>query len=177
MAFSSVVPIGAVTRVLLGHDLGDLEVEPGLEPQIAVGQDADELVPLGHGHAGDAVLLHDIQGVGDLGVGRDGDGIDDHAALGFLDLVHFLGLHVDGQRLVDEPEPALLGQGDGQLCLGHRVHGRAHERDIEDDLLGQLRPDIDVLGQDIGFCGQQQHIVKRETFSNRTDNHGISPYE
>ena len=160
-----------MTSVVLGHDLRDLEIIPRLEPQVAVGQDADQFVALGHRHAGDAVLLHHLQGVGDLGVGRDGDGIDDHAALRLLDLVHLFGLHVDGERLVDEPEAAFLGQGDGELRLGHRVHGRADERNVQQDPLRQLGPDIHVLGQDIGFRGQQQHVIKCKTFSNRTDNH------
>ena len=57
-ACSSVVPTGNGDQVLLGHHLGDRQVEAVLEAQVAIGEDADQLAVLGDRHAGDAVALH-----------------------------------------------------------------------------------------------------------------------
>ena len=54
-------------------------------------------------------------------------GLDDHPALVALDLVDFLGLDVDGQVAVDDPDSSLLGESDGHPGFGDRVHGRADE--------------------------------------------------
>ena len=50
------------------------------------------LPSLGDRQPGDVVALHDLQGVGDLLLGADGDRIDDHAALALLDLLDLRGL-------------------------------------------------------------------------------------
>jgi hypothetical protein len=70
-----------------------------------------------------------------MGVGLDGDGVDDHAGLGALDLVDLAGLLLDGEVAVDDAEAALLGHGDGQARLGDGVHGGGHERGGEGDPL------------------------------------------
>jgi hypothetical protein len=82
-------------QVLLGHDLADRDVGAGLEAQIAIGQDADQLVVFGDRHAGDAIVAHHLEGVGDL-VGRlHGDRVDNHAAFRALHLVNLVGLLLD----------------------------------------------------------------------------------
>ena len=52
-------------QLLLGHHLGDRPGGVGLEAQVAIGQDADEAAFLaavfGDRHAGDAVLLHQLE--------------------------------------------------------------------------------------------------------------------
>ena len=54
-------------QVALGHPGRDRQIEIGLEAQVAVGQNADQLaVGLGDRHAGDAVALHDIQRFADF---------------------------------------------------------------------------------------------------------------
>ncbi len=47
-------------QVLLGHHLGDEQVEAVLEPQVAVGEDADQLAALGDRHARDAEPAHEL---------------------------------------------------------------------------------------------------------------------
>ena len=73
------------------------------------------------------MLLHDLAGVADRLVRRQRDRVDDDAVLAALDLVHLAGLLGDGQVLVDDADAALLGQRDGQVALGDRVH-RARRR-------------------------------------------------
>ena len=56
---------GRGDEVFLGHHVLDGLLEIGLETQIAVGENADELSALGDGHAADAVALHERHGVPD----------------------------------------------------------------------------------------------------------------
>ena len=62
--------------------------------------------------------------------GRHGDRVHDHARLRALDLVDLGRLGLDRHVLVDEAEPALLGQGDREVGLGHGVHRRRDDRDL-----------------------------------------------
>ena len=93
---------------------------------------------LHHGHAGDLELGHEGFGVADGGVRVDDDGIGDHARLTALHLVHFLGLAVDAEVLVDDADAPLLGQGDGQAALGDGVHGGGEEGDPQGDAAGSV---------------------------------------
>ena len=93
------------------------------------------LLVLGDWHAGDLVAPHHIECVGDELVGRDGDRVDDHAALRALHLVDFAGLLLDGEVAVDDADAALLRHGDGQARLGHRVHGCTEQRRVQQNSL------------------------------------------
>ena len=114
---------------LARHHVGDRAVDVGFEAQIAVGQDADEppflAAVLGDRHAGDAVLLHQIERFEDPMGGGERDRIDDHAALRPLDPIDLRRLLLDRQVLVDDAEAALLRHRDRQPRLGDGVHRRA----------------------------------------------------
>ena len=116
---------------LARHDVGDRPIEVGFEPQIAVGQDADEppflVAVLGDRHAGDPVLLHQLERFVDAVLRRERDRVDDHAALGALDAIDLGGLFLDREVLVDDADAALLRHGDGQPRFGDGVH-RGAER-------------------------------------------------
>ena len=56
----------------------------------------------------------------------------------------------DRQVLVDDPDAAGLGHGDGHARLGHRVHGRGQKWDVEPDGLCHLRPRIGGGGKHAG---------------------------
>src|SRR5262249_3415294 len=64
--------------------------------------------------------------------------------------------------LVNDADPAFLGQGDGELALGHGVHRRGDDRDVDADVAGQLRADVGVLGDEVAVAGLEQHVVKRD---------------
>ena len=106
------------------------QVESCFEAQIAIGQNADELSMTRHGNARDPIALHQFERVGDLLFRLDRDRIDDHAALSALYAVDFFRLTLDAHVLVDDADAALLGQRDREVRLGHRVHGRAEDRDV-----------------------------------------------
>jgi hypothetical protein len=146
---------------LLGHDLLDGQVQAALEADVAVGQDADELVGLVRdGQTGDVVLPHDLEGPGDLVLGPEGDGLDDHAALVALDLVDLLGLDLDREVAVDDADAALLGHGDGHARRGHGVHGRADEGDVEGDVAAQPGGDRGLLGDDVRLGRDDEDVVE-----------------
>ncbi len=114
---------------LLGHEIGHGLARIVGEADIAIGQDADDLgrqpqwATLDHGDAGDVVPLHQLQSLGERGVGVDGDRIDHHAALEAFDLAHFFGLRLRFEIAVDDPDATRLRHGDGEPRFRHRIHG------------------------------------------------------
>ena len=70
--------------------------------------------------------------------------------------------------LVDDAEAALLRDGDGEARLGHRVHRRRDERDVERDRAGEAGLEGDVAGNDEGMGGDQQDVVERQRFPDDT---------
>ena len=77
--------------------------------------------------------------VGQRRVGKDGDRIDDHAALEPLDLAHFLGLIGGLEIAVDDPDAAGFRHRDREPRLGDGVHRRGDDRQVEADRAGELR--------------------------------------
>ena len=161
-------------EVVLGHHVVDGEVGAGDEAQVAVGEDADELAVLGDGDAGDLVAAHDVEGVGDGLLGGDGDGVDDHAALGALDLVDLAGLLLDGEVAVDDAHAALLGHGDGEARLGDGVHGGGEQRGVQGDVAGELGLGADLGGDDIAVGGNEKNVVEGKSFGNWGADHYVS---
>ena len=154
---------------LLGHDLVHAAGHVGLKLHVAVGDDADELAVLVHdGHAGDAELCHQGVRVAEGVLGREGEGIGDDAVFGALDHIHLLGLLVDGHVLVDDADAALPGDGDGHAVLGDGIHGGADDRDVQLDLVGELRGEIHVRGEHVALGRDQKHIVKGQAFAHKT---------
>jgi hypothetical protein len=116
---------------------------------------------------------HHLQGIGDLLLRRDGDGIDDHTALRALHLVDFAGLLLDGEIAVDDAEPALLSHGDGHARFGHRVHGSADERNTQLDVAGQAGGGVRQRRHNVGLGGQQQHVIEGQCLRDRKIDHDI----
>ena len=94
--------------------------------------------------------------------GGQPEGICNDPVLRALDHIHLLSLLADGHIFVDDPDPALTGDGDGHAVLRHGIHGGADQRDIQTDLLRQLGVQVHVGGQNIAGRGDQQNIVKGE---------------
>jgi hypothetical protein len=110
-------------QVLLGHHIAHGNVRACFKAQVAVGQDADQPLALGHRHAGDLVAPHNFEGVRDELLRPDGDWIDDHAALRTLHLVDLACLLLNGQVSVDNADAPVLCHRNGQPRFGHGVHG------------------------------------------------------
>ncbi len=151
-------------EVLARHDVGDRPVHVRLEPEIAVRQNADELAFLaavvGDRHAGDAVLLHQLQRFVDAVSGGERDRVDDHAALGPLHAIDFRRLLLNRQVLVNHAEPAVLRHGDGEPRFGDGVHGRADERHVQPDVTREVGADVDFARNDKRVLGDEKDVVE-----------------
>jgi hypothetical protein len=156
----------------LRHAGRDGQMEIRLKAQVAIGEDADQVPAFGgHRNAGDAKLLHQFERVGDRLVGADGDGIDNHAALGALHAVDLLHLPFERHVAVNDADAALLGEGDGQVCFRHRVHGGADDRNLQGNPAGQQGAGVGLPGQNGAVRRLQENVVKGEAFLNLIGNH------
>ena len=61
---------------------------------------------------------------------------------------------------MDDADAALLGQGDGQGRLGHRVHGRRENRDVDFDASGQAGLQVRFTRNHITVGRKKENIVK-----------------
>ena len=141
------------------HDLRDLQIHPGFESQVSVGQNADQLLALRDRNTGDPVFRHQRMGIANRLIRRDRNRIEDHAALGFLDPVHFRRLIRRRQDAVDNSQPAFASNGDGQAGLRHGIHSRADNGDIDLDIARERRPRIDFTRQHLRLGRNQYDIV------------------
>jgi hypothetical protein len=69
---------------------------------------------------------------------------------------------------VDDAEPSGLRHGDRHLGLGHSVHGRGHDRNVERNVAGDSRTDIGVGWQQFGEARFEQDVVEGERFAQRS---------
>jgi len=145
------------------HHGGYRVLVAGLEAQIAVGDDADQAPVVNHRDAGDAVRAGQSQHFADGGVRRHGKRVADHGAGEFLDRAHLLRLVLGAHVLVDEADAARLRQGNGHRGLGHRIHGRRDQGDVQNDVARQPRLQAHPGGQHFGICRHQQHIVESQS--------------
>ena len=122
--------LGHRDQPLLGHQLGNPLARVGGEAHVAIGENADQLAgppaaaTLHHGNAGNAVVLHQRERVGERGLGSDGDGIHHHAGFELLDLADLRGLDLGLEIAMNDAEAPGLRHGDRHLGFGHGVHGR-----------------------------------------------------
>ena len=146
--------------VLAGHDVLHRIVGLLLEAQVAAGDDADQPVAFfHHRHTGDVVRARDVHDLADRGMRAHGDRVADHAGLELLHQPHFRGLAFDGHVLVDDADTAALRHGDGEPRLGHGIHGRRHQWNVEVDRAGQPGRSIDIARQDGGMGGDEIDVV------------------
>ena len=130
------------------------------EPQVAVGDDAEEvLVLVDHREARDAVAATALVEVLEGRIGPDGHRVGDHPGLGPLDEVDLVGLVRDREVAVEDADAALARHGDRHPGLGDGVHRGGDEGDPDRDLARQARRGVDVAGNDVGLAGLEEHVV------------------
>ena len=148
-------------QIIGGHQLAHRLARIVGETHIAVGQDADKpATRFDDGNARNPMLRHKRFRLGQRRVGSDGNRVDDHTALEPLDLPHGSRLFLDRQIAVEDANAADLCHQDRHVGLGHRVHRRRQDGNVEADLTGQLRRQIGIRRQYVRGAGHQQHIVK-----------------
>ena len=74
---------------------------------------------------------------------------------------------------MDDAQTAFARHGDGRLRLRHRIHGRRQERDIQLDLIGQIRFQLYFLGQHLAAARNQQNIIKSQSLTNHFRQHAF----
>ena len=157
-------PLRGGDEILRGHHLVHLHVVALEEAQVAARENADENAVLRDGKPRDPEFLHHLSRLAHELIGRQGDGVRDHAALAPLHAVDVLGLLHDGEILVDDAHPALAGEGDREARFGHRVHRRGDDRDVETDRAGQPRSRVRFSRENARFAGDEENVVEREPF-------------
>ncbi|MPN42483.1 hypothetical protein SDC9_190040 [bioreactor metagenome] len=138
---------GRRDQVLAGHNVPDEFGIIRFEPEVAVGDDTHQLVAVRNDrHAGYPVLGHERVRVRHPVVGRQEKRVGNHAVFAAFHLVHVFGLCRDGHVFMDDAHAALPGDGDGQRAFGDRIHGRAHQGDIQPDVAGEPGRDVHLAG-------------------------------
>ena len=155
-------------KAVPGHQLGDRLARVVGESHVAVGQNAGEPTgaALDDRDAGDLVVGHQPQRVGEGLVGVDRDRVDDHAGLELLDLADFVGLLIDAHVAVDDANSAGLRHCDRERAFGHRIHRRRDQRDAELDLAGEASAGIRLPGHDHGRRRDEHHVVEGQSLPN-----------
>ena len=90
---------------------------------------------------------------------------DDHSALGTLDLLDLTRLIHDRQVLVQNAQAAFARHCDRRSSFGNRIHGRAHERQVQLDLARQARLRVDVLREYVAVRGHQEDVVESQALA------------
>jgi hypothetical protein len=116
-----------------GHQLGDGLARVVGESHVAVGQNAGQPAgaALDDRDAGDLVVGHQPQRIGQRLVRVDRDWVHDHARFEFLDLADFVGLLIDAHVAVDDADSGGLRHRDRECAFCHGIHRRRDERDAE----------------------------------------------
>ena len=152
-------------------------VEPLLEADVAVGEDADRaLVRVDDRQAADPVAAHDRERLVERPRRRDRDRVDDDARLRLLDAADLARLLLDRQVLVDEADAALARHADRGRGLGDGVHRRADAAACAAGSIGVSRVrHVDVARDDLAVRRDEQDVVEGERLSKRFLEHA-APY-
>ena len=156
---------------LLCHQIGNSLPRISGETNVAVGQNPHQLAGLSvpgrfnHRNSGNVVVLHQIERLLKSRPGLDRERVHHHAGFKFLHLADLRGLLVGLHVAVEHADAAGLRHGDRHLRLGHGIHRRSDDRNIDGDRAGDVRPDIDVRGQHFRQAGPDQHVVECEALA------------
>ena len=157
---------------VLGHQFGDRLAHVGGEAHVAVGQDADQLAGLAvaaalhHRNAGDVVLLHQRERVGERRVGMDGERVHHHAGFEFLHLRTWAACSCGSKLRWITPMPPACAMA---IAIWYSV-----TVSIAEATIGMLRlisrvmlgADVHLGGQHVRQAGLEQHVVEGERLGN-----------
>ena len=119
-------------KVLACHYLVNLTVDVSLEAQVAVGDDADELVvAVNHRDTADMVLLHYVERILHGLSTHDGYRIVNHTVLSSLYDSHLSCLLLYRHVLVYYADATLTGYCYCHRSLSHGVHSGCDERNLQ----------------------------------------------
>ena len=150
-------------QVFFSHDVTDAAAHVFFKTHITVGDDADEFAVDRDRNAGDAVFAHQFIGVSQEIIGMKEDRVDDDAVFRPFYLVDFSCLCSNGHVLMNNADAAFAGNGNSHRSFCNGIHTRAHNRNIQFDIARQVRRDVDFLRQYVGFCRDQENVIKSQT--------------
>ena len=154
------------------HDQFHRLVEIGFESQVAVGDDTHYLARLvDHRQPGNAMLTGDLDDIANGHQRRNSDRVAQDAGLETLHLGHFSGLGLGGEILVDDADPAFLGQRNGETSFRHGIHGGRKQRQVQGNVAGQPRRQANIARQDLRMCRDEQDVVESKGFLQQS--HGL----
>ena len=150
----------------LRHQIGDRFRHVFGKARVTIGDDAHHLArAVHHRNAGKAGALLQFVEIAQAGRRRNRHRVHHHAALILLHHRHFTGLLLDGEIAVDHADAPGLRHGNRQARLGHRVHRRRDQRDVQRNGFGQEGGNINVSGHDLAGPGLEQHVVEGDGLS------------
>ncbi len=136
-------------QVFTGHQIGNRPIVARLKTQVAIRQNADQLVFFIHnGNPANLKLLHQLQCIAYAGIHFQRHRIDDHAAFRALHVTNLLRLPLDGHVFMDNANAALARDCNRQPTIGHRIHRRRYNRNIQPYFSCEQRSGIHFTGQD-----------------------------
>ena len=107
--------------------------------------------------------------------GSKKEGIRDDAVLAALHFIHLFRLRLNRHVLVNDADAALSRNGDRHSVLGDGVHRGADQRDIQLNVVGELRFKFHVCGHYVGSLGNEEYVVERQAFFYNSAAHWYSP--
>src|SRR3989442_757460 len=150
-------------ELVLRHDVTNRPVQLALELQVAIRDDAGQLAGAIHDrHAGDLEAHHELLRLAQRAVGAERDRVHDHPRFAALDAIHFGSLTIDRHVLVDHADAAQARHGHRHLRLGHGIHGRGDNRDVQRNGAGEAAGDGDVAGMHCRVMRHEHDCVKGE---------------
>ncbi len=147
---------------LARHEHAHRLVEVLFEANVSRRQDADRVLSLDDGNATDLVLAHYAERLPQRLARPHRDRPDDHPALRALHLFDLARLVGDRQILVHDPDAPFARDGDRGPRLGDRVHRRAEQRDVEEQLLGESGANVDLGRQDVAVSRHEEDVIERQ---------------
>ena len=156
---------GSCYQVFLGHYFGNGSIEILEETKVTVGKDTHQLaLAVNNGHTGDLVLAHKLVSLGNQLVSGQGEGVNDNAVLGALDLIYLVALLFDRHILVDDTNAAFTCNGDSHLSFRYSIHCGSDDRGIKVNIPCKPCSKVDHIGCYIGFCGDKKNIIEGKSF-------------
>ena len=156
--------------IALGHDIGDGLIQIGLEAEIPIGHDADDLSAIDDRQPRDLVQCCEREHLAHRHRWRNRDRVLDHAALEALDLRDLGGLRSGRHVLVHDSQTAFLRNRDREPPFSDGIHRCREQGNIQRDAAGEAGLQADVAGNDGGLGGKQQDVVESQRLLH--DTHG-----
>ncbi len=95
---------------------------------------------------------------------RDRDRVAQHTGFVTLHLHHLSRLLLGSHVLVNDADTALLRESNGKPRVGHRIHRRRNERDVQRNVAGEAGRKLYVAGKDRRVGGDEQHVIESQRF-------------